>query len=665
MATSTLRAFLLPLGRRFSADPRGLEKFTRTLEDREGAFHTRDTLGGPLVFYGADFSLLYAIERSKDRCAAVGFVVEQLRAGKWVERFRGKFSLSQVTWDVDACEATVSPLPDDAYQLLYTNWEKKANILAYAGPRTLLTVALEQLPSSESLEFKRIDSREEADYSGGAWSRFLKNTSWISGGLGGGTRSRDIILFRLARRGVSFVKDPETNELVPPDLSASGYDLDEEWIDNGGKTADYVKSLSISAFRAYEIRTYADWGRKYGRDLVLTECGAPSPGPGYLQVTGPDPTGANNAETSPCLNLRRKRSEDNPKALWWRFGSFRFTRCFPLLEGVQFMLQQIVPSLAPENAAQLSAFFTQDRNAATGETGPLNELPRLYLSAASDVKRPGSSEPASRLRLSLKDLLTSIATAYDAGWFIDELTGKLRLEHRTWLETPVGAPLDVRAGNPAPLKYSYLQEKMPRSERLTVQYASTVGSQVDFATGAIDYAGDCVSQEEGQQEQLRSVQLLTGDVRALVLSGDNLPDNALCLLAAAPPVPGQTSLQVQNGNQPVAASELLRRYHRRGRVLSEGTLEVQQQTVLFDSVKATVKLDPATLDSCALASLPTLRTPLLTRFGPDGRFQSVEENLLTGALTLTALHRPPVSLLSVPGLERQFNPAHYNPQHFA
>jgi hypothetical protein len=70
---------------------------------------------------------------------------------------------------------------------------------------------------------------------------------------------------------------------------------------------------------------------------------------------------------------------------------------------------------------------------------------------------------------------------------------------------------------------------------------------------------------------------LTGDVTAMVLSGDTVPDSAIALLAP------DSSGTLSNANQAVAASELLRRYHRRGRV--KGTGYIGTTLVLFDSVR--------------------------------------------------------------------------------
>ncbi|OUJ69192.1 hypothetical protein [Hymenobacter crusticola] len=660
------RFFLLVLGRRIPCHPYGLSKITRTVEDREGAFHTRDLLSGPITFAEADFRLLYAVERSRERCAPLGFVVEKRHAGVWQERIRTTFSLSDCTFDVPRCELQVTVQPEDGYHLLYNNWQRKVNLLDCPVPRTTLTTTIDtlNLGSRDRFEFIRIDSAQEGDYSGNGWQVFLRNTSWISGSLlQKGTRNRDVLLYRLARRGVAYVLNPETNQAEPPDLSDQDFQLDEDWVptDDTTQTADYVKTIQLAGFKPYQIGTYTDWNGKYGKELILTACGAPSPGPGYLQVTGPAPYGANNEEqTGTCLNLRRHYDDKNFKSLWWRYGAFRFTRCFPLLEGLNYVLKQTAPSLAPDDAANLSHFFTADQNAATGQGGRLNELNRLYLAAGSDIKRPGASEPATRLRLSAEELFTDVASSWDVGWFIDPATGKLRFEHRSWLEANELAPLDLREGGY--LQYRYTKAKMPRVERLQVQQAASEGATYAFQEGVVTYAGACVNQQEGENESSRSVNRLTGDIRTLVLQGDRFPDDCLAVLVAAPLTAGQLTQEVENGNQALAASNLFKHYHRRGRVLRQGTLTLGG-TVQFDSVRPTVQLEPAT--TCGPWQDVSLRRPLTTVFGVNGRLLQAEEDLATGEIAVTALHAGPESELPVPGFERAFDAAQFDAEQFA
>jgi hypothetical protein len=673
VASLVYRCFLVLLGRKLACTPYNLTKLTRAVEEREGAFHTRDVLAGPISLEGSDFKRLHSVERSRDKCAPVYFLLEKKVQGVWTEKWKGVFSLTQCTFNVDDCSLEVTIPADDGYSSLYNNWDKKINILGCPAPRTTLITTIDtlNLGSLDQFEFKRIDSLQEGDFSGNGWSVFLRNTSWITGSLlTPGTRSRDVIIFRLARRGVPYELNEETGDFEPPDLSDQGFELDDEWVPTDGttRTADYVRAISITGFKTYKIGTYDDWlGRKYGKDLILTSPDAPAPGAGYIKVTGPDPIGANNAPECPtALNLRRKLNDKNCKALWWRYGSFRFTRCFPFLEGLNYVLKQTVPSLAPDDAANLSEFFTQDRNQSTGETGRQNEVNRLYLAAGSDIKRPASSEPATRLMISAKDLFTDTANNWDAGWFIDPATGKLRFEHRAYIEASGVQELDLTNPSLRPnslLKYSYLLEKMPRTERLQVQNGSSEGTNFSFLEGVVTYAGACVNQEEGQNDVIRSVGRLTGDIRALVLDADRLPDDCLAVLVAAPLSLGQLTPEVENGNQALAASNLFKRYHRRGRVLPEGVLDFGGP-VLFDSTRPTVKLDPLTVECVGLDPF-TLQTPYQTRYSKGGKFQQAELSLEDDVVTATILHDAIQGEGSAPGFEREFDGAQFNSTQWA
>ncbi|UOR06945.1 hypothetical protein MUN82_07540 [Hymenobacter aerilatus] len=262
--------------------------------------------------------------------------------------------------------------------------------------------------------------------------------------------------------------------------------------------------------------------------------------------------------------------------------------------------------------------------------------------------------------MTLKELLTDIATCYDAGWFVDEQTGYLRLEHRAWLEARDIAPLDI--SEKGYLKYSYAREQMPRVERLQVVHASTGDVAIDFQEGGIQYGGNCVNQTEGQNESIRMASLIMGDIRGLLLNGDSLPNTSLCLLVATPLQAGELTQQVEAGNRAVAASELLKRYHRRGRVIASGVLLPSKQYVHFDSVRPTIQLEKAS--TCVSLQEITLRRLLTTVYGLNGRLQRAEEDLATGMTAVIACHTISEPTSSMPSFDRMFAAEQFNPEQF-
>ncbi|NVO33205.1 hypothetical protein [Hymenobacter lapidiphilus] len=641
-----LRFTLLINGQGFVVYPTvgGSLKITRQAAD--DAFYLRDILSGALLLGGADdpetWRILYGLDNSADRCTPL-FLLLDTRAypgAEWKQRWRGTFTLNECSFNRSLCQVEVTPVADDGYRDVLENQEKEFNILSYStsANRRAVRAQLATLAADTIIEFRRIDSNELGDFAGvEGWTTFLTNTSWITG-VG---RSRDVLIFRYRLNDDLMVPVPDSGgEYVPVDRSAQGWEPLFETIDATvtPHTIDYVKAPEISGFprAGYKIGTYQDWfGRIYGDQLLLLPCGQSPPGPGYVQVTSP---GASNSDVcgGPCLNVRRSGNDVNCKSLFWRFGEFRFTRGFPLLDAVRGLLKATVAgtsavAIVPPTAAQLSDFFTNPVNPATGATGAANEVPGLLLSAASDVKRYGASEPATKVLISLKSMLDDLAALYDVGWFIDPVTGWFRIEHRAWREAGAGATvLDLTTAPETILSeaYSYRTDKLPRTEELTIAAALTQDAAKGyfFDKASIEYTGQCVNTREGQNKQTRSASRLTGDVAGMVLSGERLPDSALVLLAAAP------DGLLQDGNRKAAASELLKRYHRRGRVRPTGT--VAGQLLDFQSVKPGRLQEGLSARLCSLDQLGPAAS-ITTNLGPGGQLDKAEWDLLTGIVSLS------------------------------
>jgi hypothetical protein len=565
-------------------DPSGDFKITRE-PGTDDAFYFRDKLSGPLTFREADYALLLGIEQSTDRCQDLYLLLDirSYAGGPIVYTWVGTFTCNECEFIRPRCQVKVSPLPADGYQKLFEDWDRPVNLLAarnfnpVGGDLRTVKAELGTLPTGQAVEFKRIGNDVEADYVGvDGWAPFLRNTSYIRNGR----REEHLIVFHYVLKGLLMEPD-ELGSYEPRDLSDQGWQFYTRNDTISPPTADYVKTPEIAGFKPYVIGTFDDWwhtegGRrpKYGETLLVLPCGQkPSDfgfaNAGYIEVTGPDPTGANNSpQCASCLNLRRTLRNDNCKSLWWKFGQFSFKRCFPLLDGLYHLLLQTAPQLLPPRPEDLSSFFTHPVNPVTKSTGVNNELPTLLLSAGSDVKRYGASEPATRLLISLKQFVEDICAMFDLGYFVDSGTGLFRIEHRSFFESqPASVVLDLRPtgefARTANLtdSYTYRNEKLPKYEQLQITAAMTEEFEqgISFGEGEIEYSGACVNRREGQNTNTRTVSRLTGDIAGLVLSGDALPDSCIVVLSVEP------DGSLREGNRRVSASQLLLRYHRHGR----------------------------------------------------------------------------------------------------
>jgi len=664
-----------------------------------GAFYYRDKLsGGPLTFTGEDFALLYAIERSTDRCQVLGLLVQHRGNPSlpW-ETWRGSFTCSDCeAWNAATCSVQLSPQAADAYQKLLDNYEKEYNILLTPGARRTVTAELVTLASGVSLEFRPVSLAEESDYVGtDGWTLFLTDRSWIPGGLTGGLRNDIDILFRYRLRGVAMTPNGQGG-WIPIDKRATGWQVLLETFNPTAGTVDYVKPPAIAGFKPYKIGTYSNWNDprnpgaapSYGAALLLVDASKAPADYGYQNADYVELTGAGGFNSPPdecpgglSRRVRRYVSDEQCSRLFWRFGTFQFGRCFPFLDGLYNILTQTVAAfggqaLLPPTPAQLSQFLSAPVNQATGELGATNELPGLLLSAGSDVKRYGSSEAATRLLISLKQLLADMQW-WDGGWFIDPTTGWLRYEHRAWLEQQTAPVVDLTRLEDALLSnaYAYRTRQLPRYEELAIANASTedVKAEVYFAKASLDYGlSACVNKAEGSNRVSTSISRLTGDVAAGVLNGDSIPDNALFVLA--PDAAGHLS----QANRQLSASGLLARYWRRGRAAATATIEGPAPAQLPNSVTGSLPVSgiPAQIDSVRpnrvqagisgrLCSLRTLapEASYQTNLGAGGQLAKAELSLRTRLVKLTIWLPALAPLGPPPRRPRQFDGSFDNSFH--
>lgn len=670
---ATPRAAGLTLTREPGEDPTGA-----------GAFYYRDKISGPLAFTGDDYALLRAIEDSTDRCQAIGLLLDTrpYPGAAWTRAYTGTFTCAECEWDKPPCTVSVTPTTGDGYQPLLDAWDVEYNLLATPGVRVGVDATLQTLGSSRLfVEFKRVDAGTEGDLPPDErWGEFLRNTSHINSNSGlSGTNNHDVFLFRYRLRAVPLIFSGGVYTV--PDYSAGNWQVLPGSQDSVAHTVDLVKTPDIGAFRPYSIRTQSDWTtednfmdqpsrNRYGLQLLLLPCDKAPADYGfvnadYLKITGSgggQSLGGIQSDDHPgCLNVRVRLETDRLRSIWWRFGTFHLSRCFRLRDGIYELLRATASgpqhpngtytpdprllALLPPSADLLGDFLTNPTNLATGETGAANELPRLLLSAGSDVKRYGASEPATRLLLSLKTLLTDLAALYDCGWFIDPATGWLRIEHRAYLETQqaAGAVLDLRTqpGALLPKGYTYRTQQLPRYEELRIASGQTLDpAGNDFGQAAIDYGpGGCTLARAGQNRVTRSTSRLTGDVTAAVLSGDTLPDSAVVLLAAG------AAGRLVAANRPCSATSLLLRYHRYGRAAAVGTVGTTQATIA--SVRRPRVQEGQRVGACSLSAFAAT-TRYTGSLGPGGQLAKASLALDGAGVTLSLWVPVPASTTPPP-----------------
>ena len=158
-------------------------------------------------------------------------------------------------------------------------------------------------------------------------------------------------------------------------------------------------------------------------------------------------------------------------------SGFTYTRNRWLIDVIEYIAEQIVPGVIVT-----SRFFTEATNYVTGIE---NRMTLLTIAQKSDIKRPGSSNPATIAMLSFNELM-EILRMFNVYWDYD---GELIIEHISYFESLPGMDLRGQVLAEKSNKYSYLKEKMPKFERFSFMEASNS----DFIGVPIRYESKCIN----------------------------------------------------------------------------------------------------------------------------------------------------------------------------
>jgi hypothetical protein len=597
--------------------------------EREGEnIFYRLKLNGELTFSGEDFAWLRMLETGGFRCDKVGFRISKLCAGVPQEAIFVYFSLTDGKVDLKKCSTRFSTsTPGDLYQCVLDGYGKEYNVLTV--PINTSFTPKVKLDFDADFEFQKIimGQLEDTGYITDAdtWASFLETAYWIPGNLfNKGARSDTQIIFRL-------IKEAPYVSGAPADLSGDGWKIVDDAINKNGKVyAKYAKKPDLYNFKPYVYGTINDFS-KYP-DLIQLDCGAPFDTSRYIEVTGPKNAQEPSGGCFPgCIEMRTFIKDERCIRLIWDFGAFNLKRNRRLIDVIHYLVQQTCPSVAQTNADDISEFFTDQINYATGES---NVLKDILISAKSDIIGYSSSEPASKAMISLKAIQDELKAQFQVYWFLDA-SGKYRLEHYSYFDQAGSFDMTVdkwkRWMNKA---YEYDKPNMPRYERL--KFSESFND--DFGTGEIEYLGNCVNRLEGQDSKEVTVSKFDNDLENLILSAESLNREGFTLLVHAggqvPSEPGDiTGNELVNGH--LAASNLVKHYYQHGRVLSSGL--VNGIGTKFKSTIRVVKQDPINLPECCDITIDPFES-FITSLSKFGGLGYTEFSLKNSVLAVATLH---------------------------
>ena len=113
-----------------------IELTQRLIDDDNGAFFYR-TFCSELKYRGQNFSILNTLENSLDRCEECSLVIERNNGTSWVVVFNGFFTMADCKFNIDQCEVSFTPKPDDEYRCLTRNYDVRHNMLDIATSVTV------------------------------------------------------------------------------------------------------------------------------------------------------------------------------------------------------------------------------------------------------------------------------------------------------------------------------------------------------------------------------------------------------------------------------------------------------------------------------------------------------------------------------------------------
>lgn len=498
-------------------------------------------------FVGPDFTLLYAVEQSADRCEYVGFEIK-LKSG--MSYWQGVFSLNAGKWFPDQSYVTISAKPDDSYLCITDGWDKEVNVLDLGlTPKTVRSL---------------VGDIEEYTVS-------------LNGGEDPEVFNTDIT-YLLPVPVASWALKTRLLKEHPPD--------------------------EFSGFQYEKIETYA-------REILTSGCsgGVPvqPPGSGWIFVSGDCPgTGESEWVRKPATYFLINYLgviyytfpgsgiiEYTQDEYYYSIVGYNDAVIDEYDNGLSYM--DLIGYFAGNCGLTVkSDFFGINPVGGAPANTPYEKaaanLQDLILFQKTDVKRAAADENATIAKITFKRLLEVLWECFQVRWDISG--AELILEHISFFDQTDG--LDLLALHPKRLAaknaYTYLDGEIPAEERW--KWMDDTGDQ-DFDGLPVVYSGACA----GADAEEIPVREITTNIEVVAGSGNNISESGFCLVAAVD-VSGTLSVISEVGaisgvsrfNGPLSRANLLAAYFLHKRPLISGNLNGADVT--FDSARRIKKQEP-------------------------------------------------------------------------
>lgn len=523
-------------------------------DDNDSNFDYGKQLSGKMTFFGEAFKQLLHFENSMYRCEEQTLQIFYPCEGGEKLMFSGKISLNDAEFNLDKCLITIKFTKDDKNDCFEFRKDEKVNL------------------------FQLIYDRKKV------------KTSIVGGGV------------------FEFKKCLQHN---PSILDSSMYG-GHFWCGNGDP---YEQNWSVWRFDESMSGTFVDTSdpnqqmsgvyfsnTEWVREIVELDCQLTPPSDWVLIESNCSTTGKNKyakiATTYDCKSSNTYTDANNYSTEFeckiLGFNQVDGTNKNEIDNGILFndAIVELV-KLACPNLVVKSDFFQINpdvptlTNYVTGKRSITNEI---LMFQKSDVKRPYTSQNASKLEVTLDKILEVISQVFNVKWRIDGSV--FRLEHVSWFSKNQG--IDVTSEE---LKrffvnsYSYQNEKIPRKEIFKFKEQQSNGW-----IGEIEYK-NCVSKGKKSEETI-IIDEMTTDVQFVLNNPDsdsnNVEDSGFVLISSQKV--GEeyfiNSEQNTNGfvlNNVFSWTALIRDFLGYERPLKEGFVNGSSTPTTFNSVRPSKK----------------------------------------------------------------------------
>lgn len=390
--------------------PLGESDFTIDYDrENEDKLSYKIALSGKIKFKGEAFSRIMQMENSIYRCDEQVLTIYKICNGVDKVVFIGKISLNEGEFDLDRCEVTLKFLEDNSDKCYNDNKSTKINLFQVVYNRVIAKTASNN--GELETKFCSITGSTEA----GAWywcgDGNPEDGNWIA--TKASANSPDGMHY--------FASTTWKREIIEIDCSEPS---EPDWIlisDNCSTTGK----------------------RKYAKTITTINC--------QSFGTPPDETGGGYSFNYSCDVLGYD-------------GDFTQLANGMLFKDVMIELVKAVCPLVnlKSDFFQINPDIVTSVNYVTGKTSTVNNI---VIFQKSDVKRPNSTGYASKLEITLEDMLEVLLKMFNVKWRIE---GNIfRLEHVSYYSKSVG--IDVTSEELKKFfvgfrKYSYESSKIPYKE---------------------------------------------------------------------------------------------------------------------------------------------------------------------------------------------------------